>query len=219
MDSYLIDASGFKGQADKVVIPASEAELLKTLEEASLNRIPVTISGAGTGVTGGRVPQDGWVISLEKFQRVEIDKGRAKAGAGVSLETLQAAAARTNQFYAPDPTEWTASIGGNIATDASGSRGFRYGSTRKHILGLRVVLMDGRVVDFKRGDKVDFDVPEIPLPNTTKNTAGYLLRPGMDWIDLFAGSEGTLGIVVAAELQLLPKTADGLAGIVFLSGD
>jgi FAD/FMN-containing dehydrogenase len=219
MDSYLIDASGFKGQAEKVVIPTSEAELLKTLEEASLNRIPVTISGAGTGVTGGRVAQGGWVISLEKFQRVEIDKGRAKAGAGVSLETLQAAAARTNQFYAPDPTEWTASIGGNIATDASGSRSFRYGSTRKHLLGLRVVLMDGRVLNVRRDDKVDFDVPEIPLPNTTKNTAGYLLKPGMDWIDLFAGSEGTLGIVVQAELQLLPKPADVLAGVVFLPGD
>ncbi len=156
---------------------------------------------------------------MEKFQRVEIHQGHATTGAGVSLETLQAAAARTNQFYAPDPTENTASIGGNIATDASGSRSFRYGSTRKHILGLRVVLMDGRVLNVKRGDKVDFDVPEIPLPNTTKNTAGYLLKPGMDWIDLFAGSEGTLGIVVEAELQLLPKPADVLAGVVFLPSD
>jgi FAD/FMN-containing dehydrogenase len=219
MDSYLIDASGFKGQAEKVLVPASETELLEIVHEARLNRTPVTISGAGTGVTGGRVAQCGWVISMEKFQRVEIHQGHATTGAGVSLETLQAAAARTNQFYAPDPTEWTASIGGNIATDASGSRSFRYGSTRKHLLGLRVVLMDGRVLNVRRGDKVDFDVPEIPLPNTTKNTAGYLLKPGMDWIDLFAGSEGTLGIVVEAELQLLPKPADVLAGVVFLPGD
>ena len=219
MNSYLEDASGFKGQAQKVCVPSSEAELLEILGEASRNKIPVTISGAGTGVTGGRVAQSGWVISMEKFQRVEIHQGHATAGAGVSLENLQAAAARTNQFYAPDPTETTASIGGNIATDASGSRSFRYGSTRKHILGLRVALMDGRVLDVKRGDKVDFDVPEIPLPNTTKNTAGYLLTPGMDWIDLFAGSEGTLGIVIEAELRLLPKPADLLAGVVFLPND
>jgi len=79
--------------------------------------------------------------------------------------------------------------------------------------------MDGRVLDVKRGDKIDFDVPAIPLPNTTKNTAGYLLKPGMDWIDLFAGSEGTLGIVTEADLQLLPKPADVLAGIVFLPND
>lgn len=219
MNSYLEDASGFKGHAEKVLIPASEAELQQIIAEASLNRTPITISGAGTGVTGGRVAQSGWVISMEKFQRLEIQRGSAIAGAGVSLETLQAAAARTSQFYAPDPTEQTASVGGTIATNASGSRSFRYGSTRKHILGLRVVLMDGRVFHVRRGDKVDFDVAEIPLPNTTKNTAGYLLSPGMDWVDLFAGSEGTLGIVVEAELKLLPKPADVLAGVVFLASD
>lgn len=219
MNSYLEDASGFKGTAEKVLVPANEAELQAILANATANRVPITISGAGTGVTGGRVPQGGWVISLEKFQRLEIHPGHATAGAAVSLEALQSAAARTKQFYAPDPTEWTASVGGSIATNASGSRSFRYGSTRKHILGLRVVLMDGRVLDVKRGEPVDFSVPEIPLPNTTKSTAGYALWPGMDWIDLMAGSEGTLGIVVEADLQLLPQPADVLAGVVFLAND
>ena len=219
MDSYLEDASGYKGHADKVLVPADEAELLKIVASASRDRIPLTISGAGTGVTGGRVAQGGWVVSLEKFKRVEIHPGQAIAGAGLSLEALQAAAGRTNQFYAPDPTEWTASIGGTIATNASGSRSFRYGSTRKHILGLRVALMDGRVMDVKRGDKVNFDVPEISLSKTTKNTAGYHLSPGMGWIDLFAGSEGTLGVVMEATLQLLPAPADVLAGVVFLPSD
>ncbi len=161
--------------------------------------------GARTGLTGGCVPQGGWAVSLEKFRRLEICPGRAIAGAGVSLDALQAAAARTGQFYAPDPTERTASIGGTIATNASGSRSFRYGSTRRHILGLRVALMDGRVLDIRRGDQVDFEVPALPLPDTTKNTAGYPLAPGMDWIDLFTGSEGTLGIVIEAELQLFPR--------------
>ena len=219
MNSYLEDASGFKGQAEKVLVPANEAELLQIITEASGDRSPITISGAGTGVTGGRVAQSGWVVSTEKFQRIEIESGRATVGAGLSLEALQAAAGRTNQFYAPDPTEWTASVGGTIATDASGSRSFRYGSTRKHVLGLRVALMDGRVLNVKRGDKVDFDVPEIPIPNTTKNTAGYRLKAGMDWVDLIAGSEGTLGIVIEAELRLLPKPADVLAGVVFFVAD
>ena len=219
MNSYLEDASGFKGQAEKVLVPANEAELLQIITEASRDRSPITISGAGTGVTGGRVAQSGWVVSTEKFQRIEIESGRATVGAGLSLEALQAAAGRTNQFYAPDPTEWTASVGGTIATDASGSRSFRYGSTRKHVLGLRVALMDGRVLNVKRGDKVDFDVPEIPIPNTTKNTAGYRLKAGMDWVDLIAGSEGTLGIVIEAELRLLPKPADVLAGVVFFVAD
>jgi len=209
------DASGFRGEAQRVVAPASETELLGLMAAG----VPSTILGAGTGLTGGSVPQGGWAISLEKFQRLEVFPGRAIVGAGVSLEAVQAAASRTGQFYAPDPTETTASIGGTIATNASGSRSFRYGSTRRHILRLRVALMDGRVLNIHRGDKIDFEVPALPLPNTTKNTAGYPLAPGMDWIDLFTGSEGTLGIVVEAELQLLPAPTDVLAGIVFLIRD
>jgi FAD/FMN-containing dehydrogenase len=209
------DASGFRGQAERVVTPASEAELLAIIAD----RVPLTIGGARTGLTGGCVPQGGWAVSLEKFRRLEICTGRAIVGPGVSLDDLQTKAARTGQFYAPDPTERTASIGGSIATNASGSRSFRYGSTRRHVLRLRIALMDGRVLDVRRGDKVDFDVPALPLPETTKNTAGYPLAPEMDWIDLFTGSEGTLGIVTEAELQLLPVPADVLAGIVFLISD
>jgi FAD/FMN-containing dehydrogenase len=211
----LEDASGFRGQAERVVAPASEAELLDIIAE----QVPITISGARTGLTGGCVPQGGLAVSLEKFRRLEICTGRAIVGPGVSLDALQAAAARTGQFYAPDPTERTASIGGTIATNSSGSRSFRYGSTRGHILRLRVALMTGSVLDVRRGDKVDFTVPELPLPKTTKNTAGYPLVPGMDWIDLFTGSEGTLGIVTEAELQLLPAPADLLSGVVFFPSD
>jgi FAD/FMN-containing dehydrogenase len=215
----LEDASGFQGEADRLIAPATEAELLETIAAASQSGTSITIVGARTGLTGGCIPQGGWAVSLEKFRRLEICSGRAIAGAGVSLDSLQAEAARTRQFYAPDPTERTASIGGTVATNASGSRSFRYGSTRRHILALRVALMDGRVLHLRRGDQVDFDVPAVALPNTTKNTAGYPLAPGMDWIDLFAGSEGTLGVVMEAELQLLPAPADVLAGIVFLISD
>jgi len=219
LESYLEDASGFQGRADRVFTPSTETEVGEILRDATRDKIPITISGARTGLAGGAVPQGGWVLSLEKFQRLEISSGRAIAGPGVSLEALQAAAARTNQFYAPDPTERTASIGGTIATNASGSRSFRYGSTRRHILALRVAFTDGRILDFRRGDRIDFPVAQIPLPNTTKNTAGYLLAPGMDWIDLFTGSEGTLGVVLEAELQLLPQPSDVLAGVVFLASD
>jgi FAD/FMN-containing dehydrogenase len=215
----LEDASGFQGWADRAFAPASEAELLEILAAASRDSVPITILGARTGLTGGSVPQGGWAISLEKFQRLEICPGRAIVGPGVSLDALQAAAVRTGQFYAPDPTERTASIGGTIATNASGSRSFRYGSTRRHVLGLRVALMDGRILQVRRGDQVDFEAPGLPLPNSTKNTAGYALSRGMDWIDLFTGSEGTLGIVTEADLQLLPELSDVLAGVVFFASD
>ncbi|MBL8228494.1 MAG: FAD-binding oxidoreductase, partial [Bryobacterales bacterium] len=118
-----------------------------------------------------------------------------------------------------DPTEWSASIGGTIATNASGSRSFRYRDTRSHVLALRIVLMDGSIINLKRGEPVPFDVPPIPLPRSTKHSAGYLLWPGMDYLDLFVGSEGTLGIVVEAEVKLLPAAKELLTGVIFFASD
>src|ERR1051326_4815788 len=196
-------------------MPASAAEVAAILARASADAIPVTIAGAATGVTGGSVAQGGWAVSREKFRGLEIHESHATAGAGVLLQELQAAAAHTRQFYPPDPTEWTASVGGSIATNASGSRSFRYGSTRRWVDGLKVALMDGRLMDIRRGHAVNFPVPELPLPRTTKNTAGYSLRPGMDWIDLFTGSEGTLVVILEADLRLLPAPDDLLSGVIF----
>lgn len=217
--SYVTDASGYKGWADELAVPSNEQELLEVINRARTDGIPLTVAGAGSGLTGARVAHGGVVVSLEKFRRLEIEQGRAFAGAAITLVELGKAAAPSGQFYAPDPTEWTASVGGVLACNASGSRSFRYGSARGHVNAIRVALMDGRVVEYRRGDKVDFDVPSIPLPATTKYTAGYRLEPGMDWIDLFVGSEGTLGIIVEAELRLLPIPAEIFAGVVFFRSD
>jgi FAD/FMN-containing dehydrogenase len=189
------------------------------LREASAAGVPVTIAGGGTGVTGGGVPLGGWVLSVEKLNRLEVHPGYAIAGAGVPLRDLQAAAQRAGQFYPPDPTENSAFLGGTIATNASGSRSYRFGSTRRWVERLRVVLADGRLLDLGRGDAVDFDPGAVPLPAVTKNTAGYPLRPGMDWIDLFVGSEGTLGVVTEARARLLPAPPAVLAGVVFFADD
>lgn len=200
-------------------MPAGESEICAALGEASSRGIPVTIAGAGTGITGARVPFGGWVLSLERFKRLDVHSAFAVVGAGVLLRDVHAAAARSGQFYPPDPTETSSAIGGNIATNASGSRSFRYGSTRRWIERLRVVLADGRVLDVRRGDAVDFPVGEVNLPAVKKNTAGYPLKAGMDWIDLFAGSEGTLGVVTEARLGLLPAPKAIIAGVVFFAGD
>jgi FAD/FMN-containing dehydrogenase len=132
---------------------------------------------------------------------------------------LQAAAAKSGQFYPPDPTEDSASLGGTIATNASGSRSFLYGDTRRWVRGLRVILASGEVLALRRGEKPPFVLPVVPAPATTKNTAGYYLRSGMDYLDLFIGSEGTLGVVVEAELGLLPVPKSLLAGVVFFDSD
>lgn len=220
MGVVIEDASGIRGEADKIVAPSSPQEAAALLRQAVETRTPVTVSGAGTGVTGGRCPSGGgWSLSLERFQRLEIETGVAKVGAGVLLRDVMAAAQKTGQFYAPDPTEWSSSIGGNIATNASGSRSFRYGATRRHVLALTVALMDGSVRTYRRGERLDFAYTPLPAPRTTKNTAGYFLPPDAEWVDLLCGSDGTLGVVLEAELALLPQPRAILSGVVFFPSD
>ncbi len=216
---YLEDASGSKGHADRICIPANEAELIALLAEAARDKIAITIAGGGSGLTGGRVPYGGWLISMEKFRRLEIRDSAATVGAGVTLHELHAAARASGQFYPPDPTETMAFMGGTIACNSSGSRSFKYGPTRRWIERLRVALPDGRILDVRRGEAIDFDVPVIPQPATRKHSCGYPLRPGMDWIDLFIGSEGTLGIAIEAEVTLLPNPPGLLNGIIFFPSD
>jgi len=217
--SYLTDASGFTGWAERLIVPETEAEVLETLAEAVRTNTPITIAGAGSGLTGSRVPQGGWVMSLERFRKLEVEHGFARVGPGVTLLELRDQAAKTKQFYAPDPTEILASIGGTVATNASGSRSFKFGATRRHLRALRVALLDGTVRWYRRGESIDFDVPAIPAPDVRKNTAGYRLWPGMDWVDLFCGSEGTLGVILEAEVGLLPIPSDLFAGVIFFASD
>jgi FAD/FMN-containing dehydrogenase len=224
----ITDASYFPGCADQIFSPGDEAALLEILHRASREEVPVTFMGALTGVTGAAVPKSGWAISLTRMNHLEIQTDslplaraltgvpqKAIVGPGVLLRDLQSAAARAGLYYAPDPTENTSSLGGNIAANASGSRSFRFGATREHVLALRVALMDGRVIEARRGQPVDFDVPAIRLPRTTKHSAGYRLAPGMDLVDLFIGSEGTLGVVTQAELKLLPAPGELISGVIF----
>ena len=213
------DASGFEGWADRVIVPETEEQVCEVLAEAVRTETPVTILGSRTGLTGSCVPQGGWAVSLERFRKLEIEDGFARVGPGVTLMELRDAAAKTGQFYAPDPTEISASIGGSIATNASGSRSFRFGSTRRHLRALKVALLDGSVRWYRRGETIDFDVPVLPSPQTTKNTAGYRLTPRMEWVDLFCGSEGTLGVTVEAEVALLPIPKHLLSGVVFFGSD
>lgn len=216
---HVTDASGFEGWAERAFAPSDEAGVAAVLAAARAAQAPVTVLGSGSGLTGARVAQGGWVLSLERFRKIEIFDGFARAGAAVTLKELNATALASRQFYAPDPTENMASVGGTISTNASGSRSFRFGSTRRHVLALRVALMDGRVVEYRRGEPIDFEVAEVTGPRTTKCAAGYALRPGMDWVDLFCGAEGTLGVLLEAELRLLPIPEKLFSAVVFFPSD
>ena len=215
----IADASGFEGHAERIIVPENEQKVVEALAEAVRTKTPITVLGSRTGLTGSCVPQGGWAISMERFRTLEVANGFARVGPAVTLLELRDAAAKTKQFYAPDPTEISASMGGSIATNASGSRSFRFGSTRRHLRALKVALLDGTIRWYRRGERIDFDVPVLPNPATTKNTAGYPLAPGMEWVDLFCGSEGTLGVTLEAEVALLPIPEHLLSGVVFFASD
>ena len=100
---YLTDASGFTGFAERLIVPATEAEVVETLREAVKSATPVTISGAGSGLTGSRVPQGGWVISMERFRKLEIAPGFARVGPAISLLELRDASARTRSVLRARP--------------------------------------------------------------------------------------------------------------------
>src|SRR5206468_12843451 len=147
LQNYLTDASFIPGAwADRLFLPETADEIAEILREANKNRIPVTISGARTGTVGGAIPFGGYVISMErlnKIKSIDTEAMSAVVEAGVILGDLQKATESQGLFYPPNPTEWSCQIGGNVATNASGSRSFKYGATRDYVRALKIVLPTG----------------------------------------------------------------------------
>ena len=222
---YLKDYSNINGGfCDCVIFPETEEEVTDTIKSASAKKIPTTISAAGTGVTGARIPFGGQVLSVEKMNRI-LDIERLPSGEGtaliepaVLLKDFLERAEREGLFYPPDTTEKGSFLCGNVATSASGARSFRFGTTRNYVLGLRVVLPTGELLEIERGkifakDRVielplvsgktlRLKLPDYNMPNV-KNAAGYYIKDNMDAIDLFIGQEGTLGVITKVKLKLL----------------
>lgn len=173
---------------DVLVIPASTEEVSAVMKYAYENNIPVTPRGSGTGLCGGAVAVHGGImLSTAKLNRVlEIDEDNftATVEPGVILMEFQDMVTGKGLLYPPDPGEKSATIGGNVMTNAGGMRAVKYGVTRDYVLGMEVVLPDGEVIE--TGGKV------------AKNSSGYSL------VDLLIGSEGTLGIITKIILKLVP---------------
>ncbi|HEY3580532.1 MAG TPA: FAD-binding oxidoreductase, partial [Pyrinomonadaceae bacterium] len=200
-------------------------EVAEVLASANRDRTPVTVSGAGTGTVGGRVPFGGIVLATDRLNRIKsINDDRAVAEAGVILADFQRAVDQKGLLYPPDPTERGAFLGGTVATNASGARTFKYGPTRNYIERLKLALATGEVLDLRRGGIPLSEILKIPLPTyrrpaTRKNATGYFITPDMDAIDLFIGSEGTLGVICEIETRLVPKPQGLLSGVVFFANE
>ncbi|HSW60629.1 MAG TPA: FAD-binding oxidoreductase, partial [bacterium] len=217
-DRYLADESRMQGgEASKVFFPENSIEVAEILKYSSLNKIPVTVYAQGTGITGASVPLGGVVISLERMNKIgeiELDAESGehfvKAAACATLNGIKEKLNGTELIYPVDPTEMSASIGGTVATNASGALSFRYGPTRKWVRSIEVVLMDGSIHKIVRGETFadnsglfnlfgkSFKIPDFKMPEC-KNAAGLFSEEGMDIIDLFIGSEGILGVIAEVE--------------------
>jgi glycolate oxidase len=188
---YSYDGTFAEGSPEVIVLPANTEQVSQVVKLASEARVPIVPRGMGSGMAAGSVPtiKGGMVVSLTRMNHIlEIDTENATVltEAGVITADLQAAVEKIGLFYPPDPSSIRHStIGGNIACNAGGPRCLKYGVTGDYVLGLTVVLADGRVL--KTGGK--------PIKDVT----------GYDLNGLFTGSEGTLGLVTEALLRLVAK--------------
>ncbi|MCW2739164.1 FAD-binding oxidoreductase, partial [Nocardioides sp.] len=192
--AYVVDWTGVhEGSALAVVRPGSTSEVAQVVAACRDAGTAIVPQGGNTGLVGGGVPDGSGgqvVVSLGRMRAVrDVDPvaGTVTVDAGVVLADVQAAAERVGRLFPMSlGSEGSCTIGGNLATNAGGTAVLRYGMTRELVLGLEVVLADGRVWDGLRGLR--------------KDNTGY------DLTQLFVGSEGTLGVITGAVLRLFPAT-------------
>ncbi|MEI6712401.1 MAG: FAD-linked oxidase C-terminal domain-containing protein [Verrucomicrobiota bacterium] len=183
--------ASLKQRAGAVVFPHSTSEVSACVRIAAANGLPVVTRGSGTGLSGGSIPvSSGCVViclvDMDAILEVDPKNLTLRAQSGAITLKIDEAAGKHGLFYPPDPGSMKIStIGGNVAENSGGLRGLKYGVTRDYVMGLEVVLPDGRVVNLGNA--------------CVKDVAGYSMK------DMFIGSEGTLGIITEVRLKLLPK--------------
>ncbi|HHV96614.1 MAG TPA: FAD-binding oxidoreductase [Clostridiaceae bacterium] len=258
---YLRDESRKVGKAATISFPQSEEEIINTIKLFSARNEKITIQGARTGITAGAVPDGGHILNLEKMDKItglrcengkfilsvqpgvkliDLRKAISKKNFDTSqwsvksIETLEKMKKAGDFFFPPDPTETTASIGGMVACNASGARSFYYGSTRKYVQGLSIILSDGTKLRITRNNQkadgyfftletdtgriIKSEVPKYQMPKV-KNASGYFACKDMDLIDLFIGSEGTLGVITEIDILLIKKPRYTWGGLFFFNNE
>jgi D-lactate dehydrogenase (cytochrome) len=218
LQTILSDAAHVPGGfAAGIALPRDIGELAAVVGQA-LRVLPI---GAQSSLTGGATPRGEVVVSTRALNTLSIRPDlTVRAGAGVALADLQRTLAARGLYYPPVPTFDGAFVGGTVATNAAGAATFKYGSTRQWVHAITVVLADGSILSLQRGQVTasaggSFEirtssalayvpVPGYRMPDVPKLSAGYFARPGMDLVDLFIGSEGTLGVIADATLRVIP---------------
>ena len=188
---HLIEGRGlYQGRTSMLLRPGSVDEVVAILKLANETKTPLVPQGGNTGLVGGQIPMDGELIlsltRLDKIREVDAASNTMTCEAGVVLQNAQDAAAKVDRLFPLSlGAEGSCTIGGNLSTNAGGTAALAYGIARELVMGLEVVLADGRVMNL--------------LQKLKKDNTGYDLR------HIFVGAEGTLGIITAAVLKLFPR--------------
>jgi D-lactate dehydrogenase (cytochrome) len=222
LQSFLSDAAHVPGGVAAGVVFPTDVNEVAAVIAACARVLPV---GAQSSLTGGATPRGDVVLSTRRLTEIgEPRDGTIRVGAGVPLSQLQGVLGDRGLYYPPAPTFEGAFTGGTVATNAAGAATFKYGTTRRWVDGLTIVLADGSILELQRGDvrasdggQFEFErgtgeitivqIPTYTMPAVSKLSAGYYAAPGMDLVDLFVGSEGTLGVIVDATLRVIPRPA------------
>jgi D-lactate dehydrogenase (cytochrome) len=236
---YLEDASSVgPGTARGLLRPDRPEEAATFLRMTAGRELDVLPQAARSSLTGAARPRGEVVITCERWTSAELigtggAAGRVRCGAGVRLKDLQRWLGEHGRYFPPVPTYQEAMIGGTIATDAGGAATFKYGKTRAWVRAIEVLLFNGELLKVERGECVvprggtfrieltggrvlEVPTPTYVLPAVRKLSCGYWSSDPMDLVDLFVGSEGTLGMITASTLDLVPLPAAVVAGLAFL---
>jgi D-lactate dehydrogenase (cytochrome) len=225
VEGFLEDAAHYPGgHAAGIVFPHDTEEVAGVLASCQAV-LPI---GAQSSLTGGATPMGETILVTTKMARIlDVSNGRVRVQAGVTVQALQEELVRAGAWFPPAPTFTGACAGGIVATNAAGAATFKYGSVRDWVEGLVVVLADGTILDIARGQHAARDgrlevptprgtivvpAPTYAMPQVPKRSAGYHAARDMDLVDLFIGSEGTLGVIAEVTFRTLaPAPARALA--------
>jgi len=211
---YLTDASNTSGHADALVRPTCTAEVAEVLGHCQSEGIPVTVTAQRTSTTGGPIPNGGWLLSMERMDRVLAPD---QVEGGVILGAHQAELERAGRLFPPDPTSrHECTVGAAIACNASGARSFRYGPTRPWVEAIEFVTPTGEILQADRTTPIPESWPAVTWQEPeVKTAAGFY--PADNLLDLMIGQEGALGVITQARLRLARLPAGVLSLVAFFA--
>jgi D-lactate dehydrogenase (cytochrome) len=231
--AFLEDAAHYPGgHSPGVVFPRSTDDVVDILRTSTS---PLLSIGAQSSLTGGATPMGETILSTSKMARtVDVKPGQITVAPGITVAEMQERLNHEGAWFPPVPTFTGATAGGIVATNAAGAATFKYGSTRGWVQALTVVLADGTVREISRGTHRAKDgrftvdaargpivvpVPSYTMPQVAKCSAGYFAAPDMDLIDLFIGSEGTLGVVTQITFATVSPAPNIILALVFCESE